>query len=59
MIENGQITAVIVDETGEAKCGYCGKTLLIYIRKRLKSTKIKDEISIKCPRCKKKNGFEV
>lgn len=59
MIENKEQTAIFAEDTGEVKCGYCGKTLFIYIRKRPKSAKIKDEIIIKCTRCKEKNGFEM
>lgn len=58
-MKDRQINAVFAEEAGEVKCGNCGKTLLIYIRKRPKSAKVKDEIVIKCPRCKQKNSFEM
>lgn len=59
MMEKAETTAVFVEETGEVKCGYCGKTFFIYIRKRQKGAKIKDIIIKKCNRCKKLNALEV
>ena len=59
MSEKLPISALLFEDTGEVKCGNCGKTLLICIRKRPKSSKIKDKIIKKCNRCKIINEFEL
>lgn len=59
MIEKAETTAVFIEETGEVKCGYCGKTFFICLRKRSKNVKSKDIIIKKCSRCKKINDFEL
>ena len=72
MIETREVIAVFVEDTGAAKCGYCGKTLCFIERKQkkiVKNTKNTQKsidkqnfsaiIDVKCGRCNAKNTIQI
>jgi uncharacterized Zn-finger protein len=59
------ISAIFIEETGEVKCGYCGKKQFCLQKNTKKCQKTVDKsksnaiISIKCSRCETVNRLEI
>lgn len=64
MTVKNQVSALFVEETGEVKCGNCGKKLFCFEKNSKKSVKSIDKanytaiIMVKCCRCGDENRLK-
>lgn len=65
MTETPVISALYFEDTGEVKCGYCGKKLCFCKKNTKKSIKGIDKqnysaiMNMKCARCGKENELKI
>ena len=65
MIKKTEISALFIEETGDVKCGNCGKKLLFLEKNSKKVAKSVDKqnysaiIMVKCCRCGEENRLKI